>query len=497
MAIADAAELVALNPATGREIGRITATHPSAVAERVAHARRAQARWADASPAERRRAIHRFWRIICRDAEALADLLCVEVGKPRSEAMIEVVATLDALRWTVRHARRVLAGERIGPAWQRWLLVPAARLQWRPFGVVGILGTWNYPLLLNAPALAQALVAGNGVVWKPSERAALVGERLQRAIEDAGVPAGLVAAVQGGPEVGQALVSSAIDKCVFTGGVENGRLVLSALGSRGIPAVAELSGFDAAVVLPDAPPESTRDALTWAAFVGAGQTCVAVKRVYVVGRALPWAEAIAARARALRVGDPTGEVDVGPLISERARDRFLDSIHAAVKAGGRLLAGGHERPGPGWFVEPAVLVAERAEVESALEGVFGPVVLVRGVPNVESAIDAVNANSHGLSASVWSRDRRIARGVADRLQVGMVSINDAVAPSAHAAAPFGGVKASGFGRTRGALGLQEMAQPQVVFGRGAGGFRPHLFPYSDRIGKLLSIYRRLFHGSSE
>src|SRR5262249_31790849 len=155
-------------------------------------------------------------------------------------------------------------------------------------GVIGMLGTWNYPLFLNAPPIAQALAAGNSVVWKASESSPSCGAMLEKSLREAGIPDGLVSVLQGGPEVGAALVESAIDKAMFTGGIENGRRVLEALGSRGIPALAELSGFDPAVVLADAPPESTVRCLTWAAYVGCGQTCVAVKRVYVVGDPRPW-----------------------------------------------------------------------------------------------------------------------------------------------------------------------------------------------------------------
>ena len=158
----------------------------------------------------------------------------------------DVLSTLDAIRWTVRHAGSALADRWIGPSWQRCLLMSGGRCRWVPFGVVGMLGTWNYPLFLNAPPIAQALAAGNAVVFKASEQAALCGARLQESLDEAGVPEGLVAVVQGGPEAGRAVVESAIDKAMFTGGVENGRQVLSALGRRGIPALAELSGFDPA-----------------------------------------------------------------------------------------------------------------------------------------------------------------------------------------------------------------------------------------------------------
>jgi acyl-CoA reductase-like NAD-dependent aldehyde dehydrogenase len=297
----------------------------------------------------------------------------------------------------------------------------------------------------------------------------------------------------GGPDVGRALIQSGIDKAIFTGGIESGRAVLAELGSRGIPAIAELSGFDPAIVLPGAPVASTVKALTWASFVGAGQTCVAVKRVYVVGDPAPWAETLAAKAKELRVGDPSTSVDVGPMISRSAVDRFHSTIQAAIASGAKLLAGGRPIDGPGSFYEPTVLFAETSDAETILAGCFGPVMLIRGVPDSETAIQAANAGPFGLSASVWARDLRLARSVALRLEVGTVAINEAVTTSAHAASPFGGCKSSGFGRIRGAVGLRELAQPRVLHTRKAGGFRPHLFPYTPLMTRIFAGYRRIFH----
>src|SRR5262249_9762513 len=151
------------------------------------------------------------------------------------------------------------------------------------------------------------------------------------------------------------------------------------------------------------------------------------KRVLVVGDATPWAEALAREARALRVGDPArGGVDVGPLISREARDRAHSTVRAAVAAGAEVLAGGAPPDGPGWFYPPTVLLATTPDPEAALEGVFGPVVVVRGVPDAEAAVAAANASRFGLAASVWSRDARAAASVAERLDAGMVSVNEVV-----------------------------------------------------------------------
>jgi acyl-CoA reductase-like NAD-dependent aldehyde dehydrogenase len=489
--------LITSNPATGAEVGRVRATPPEKVAAMVAQARSAQREWANRPWPDRKQVLTRWWKILGRDAEDWSKLIRDEIGKPRIEALAgDLVPTLDGLRWTIRHGGKALRDEWIRPGWQRWLLMPGGRLRYSPVGVVGMIGTWNYPLFLNAPVIAQAIAAGNAVVWKPSELAVRTGQKIQQSLEEAGVPAGLVSAVFGGPEVGQALVESEIDKGVFTGGIGNGRRVLAALGARGIPAIAELSGFDPAIILPGAPRKSTVSAITWAAFVGCGQTCVAVKRVYVVGDPAPWAEAIAARARDLKVGDPArADTDLGPMITTAARDRFDRMIESAVQAGAKVLAGGAAIPGPGSFYAPTVLISETTEAEAALAGAFGPVVSIRGVPDAESAVAAANASSFALGASVWSKNLRTARALAQRLHAGMVCVNEAVTPTAHAAAPFGGCKDSGFGRTHGKAGLREFTQAQVCFTRRTGGFRPQLFPYSRAalVERLLAVYRRLFH----
>jgi acyl-CoA reductase-like NAD-dependent aldehyde dehydrogenase len=486
--------LIARNPSTGLELGRYPSTPLGEVAGMTERASLAQRAWASDPWKVRRVALRRWWALLARDADSWALAIRDEVGKPSGEAMAEVVSTLDAVRWTLKNAGKALADERVARGWQRALLIPPARLRWAPLGVIGIIGTWNYPLLLNAPAIAQALAAGNGVVWKPSELAVGLGGKLQDSIREAGFPDGLISAAYGKSDVGQALVGSGIAKAIFTGGVEGGRHVLSELGRRGIPAVAELSGFDPAIILPDAPPGSTSRALTWASFVGAGQTCVAVKRAYVVGDPTPWAEALALGAKALRVGDPSsGEVDVGPMISREARDRFHATIEAAIEAGARVLAGGRPVDGPGSFYPPTVLISDGPEAEAALAGCFGPVVLVRGFADEDAAVEAANAGPFGLSASVWGRDARRARAVAFRLEAGTVAVNDAVTTSAHAATPFGGCKASGFGRIRGVAGLRELAQSRVIHSRKPGGFRPHLFPYGGLMPRIFSVYRRIFH----
>lgn len=496
MEIVNPQELIARNPATGEEIRRIVVTPIGEIAERVRKSREAAKLWAKRPTRERIQAVYRWWKILCREAEPLAEAIRVEIGKPRCEAFIEVNTSLDAIRWVVNNGEAALKNQKISPGWQRLALMRSARLSWAPLGVVAILGTWNYPFLLDAPAIAGALVAGNGVIWKPSEQCPHVSDLLRETLLKAELPEDLVASLFGGREVGATLIEQEIDKAFFTGGSATGHAIASKLGGRGISLVAELSGFDPAIVMADAPLDSTARGLCWGAFVGAGQTCVAVKRIYVNGPTGPFLEKLSETARSLRIGDPSGEVDVGPMISERARSDFHERIEAAVAAGAERLVGGEPISGPGYFYQPTILVSKRPEPERILEGVFGPVVIVRGDLSRQEVVEAANATRFGLAASVWGRDYKVARGVAGQLQAGMVSINDAVTPTGLAAAPFGGCKGSGYGRVRGALGLREFTSAQVLHERSVGGYRPQLFPYSSGFEGMLAFYRRLFHRSS-
>lgn len=495
--------LPVIAPGSGQQVDEVRSSTAAEVEQTVAAARAAFETWSRTTWRHRRHWLKSWSQRLTDQADVWIEDLIRLHGKPRVEAIGEVLTTLEAIRWTIDHGKSVLKPRRIPPGRQRLMNIPTAEIVPNPLGVIGVWGTWNFPLYLNAPVIAQALAAGNAVVFKPSELAAATGRRLAESWEGLDHPAGLLGLIQGDAEVGRRLAEQSLDKGVFTGGIVGGRAVLTALAARGIPAVAELSGYDPALILPDADREFTLPALVWGAFVNAGQTCIGIKRILVVGTqtdARQWCVALATAAARLRVGDPAGSqggaVDVGPLISNSARQRFAGFLAAArehgaiVHQGGRVL---EERAG--WFVAPTVLEAgpDPDAVEQALAGCFGPLVLVRSHPTCEAAIDAINRGDYGLGASVWGRDLKAARLVAQRLRVGMVTINDVIAPTAHAGAPFGGVRASGYGRTHGADGLREFVHQKTLYVRPARGWRPQVYPYHDRLTRLLRGLLRILH----
>ncbi|MDX2036680.1 MAG: aldehyde dehydrogenase family protein [Isosphaeraceae bacterium] len=486
--------IVAQSPWTSKQLAVTEIDSVETTRAAVDRSRIAQASWGDVPVRERVRAVDRWRRELASQADDWADAIRDEAGKPRVEALGEVLSTLDAMRWTVRNAAKVLADRRLGSGLQRLALIPSARLSWRPLGVIGMLGTWNYPLYLNAPPIAQAVAAGNAVVWKPSEHATATGKLLQASVAQH-LPRDLVLCVNGLAETGRALLDSGIDKAVFTGGIAAGRRVLADLGARGIPAVAELSGFDAAIVFPDLNPRSIAPALAWASFVGAGQTCVAIKRIYTIGDPEPVATALAEQAATLRAGDPADSgVDIGPLISADARARLSEIAARAIEAGATRMGAVESHAASDAAFTPTVFLARDDRAERVLQGCFGPVVVVRGVRDTDEAVEAVNASDFALAASVWSRDLRRARAAADRLVAGVVSINDAVTPSAHAGGPFGGFRSSGHGRTKGALGLLEFVASRCTYVQPHWIPRPQLPPYSGRTERLLRGFIRFMHG---
>jgi acyl-CoA reductase-like NAD-dependent aldehyde dehydrogenase len=346
-----------------------------------------------------------------------------------------------------------------------WLWGQRDTVHRRPRGVVGIIGTWNYPLFLNGVQLIQALAAGNGVLWKPSEVAPASAAVLFDLLGRAGFPAGLVHLLEATREAGQDLLEAEVDHVVFTGSASTGRRVASSLGSRLISSTMELSGCDAMFVLDDADLPLAARAAWFGATVNCGQTCVAVRRAFV-HRSLyaAFADALAILVTA------AGPVRLVLPSQVQEAERL---VRAALAQGGRLL----QLPLPDQnlaedLCTPTVVIDARPEMALCREASFAPVLAVLPFDTVEEALQMNAQCRYGLGASIFTRDTSRANQLAAQLRAGMVTVNDVIVPTAHPATPFGGCGASGWGVTQGAEGLLEMTLPQVVSVRG-GKFRPH------------------------
>jgi acyl-CoA reductase-like NAD-dependent aldehyde dehydrogenase len=487
------------NPATGELLGSVLASAPEDVERAVAAARKVQPLWALLRVEDRARYMRRVAQAIIDEFEELARLIGREQGRPRAEvASMELLAAIDALIWVADEGARVLGYRRVG-VHHSMALSRRARVAYEPFGVVGVIGAGSAPFAQPLGQIAGALLAGNGVVFKPARRACLAGERIARALARAGLPEGLVQLVHGGTQVGIALARAACDKVLFTGSPAVGRAVARACVSQEKEVTVELGGKDAMVVLADAHVARAASGALWAGCAGAGQARGSVERIYVErevsGRLLTH---LVAGARALRVGNPEHPgVQVGPLASRRRLEHVRELIEEAVAQGARLHCGGeldHTPPGcaqSAAFYAPAVLSEVTHEMRVMREPLDGPVVAVMAVDDTDRAVALANDGEYALGASVWTADRPRGLRIARELHTGMVWLNDHLPAPAIARGPWGAAARGGLGRTLGEAGLRGCAQEKLIAWSPSGARGLWWGPYDELHGRAARAVAQL------
>ena len=461
-----ARQIASLNPATGEVLRDLVCAEEAEVFAAVTGARAAQPAWCDLGLRKRIAIVREFQRRLHDKKSEIAAAITREAGKPRVEALVtEVLVVLDAARFLVDHAHRLLADEPV-PHGNLATKMKSGRLVREPYGVIGIISPWNYPFSIPATETLAALVAGNAVVLKPSEFTSLAALELRSLLHAAGVPENVFQVVLGDGATGAALLHSplghrGIDKLVFTGSVSTGKRIAAAAAERLLPVVLELGGKDAMLVLDDADVDVASSAAVWGAFVNAGQACLSVERCYV-HRSLyePFLTACAEKTKKLHVGsgeDP--ETDVGPLIHERQLLTVEGHVEDAKARGARVLAGGARfRELGSNFYRPTVLADVTHQMRIMREETFGPVLPVMAFDSDDDAVRLANDSEYALAASVWTRDSKRGERLARRIQAGTVMVNDVISCFGISEAPHGGWKASGIGRAHGRFGLEEMVR---------------------------------------
>jgi succinate-semialdehyde dehydrogenase/glutarate-semialdehyde dehydrogenase len=492
--------LSSVNPATLEEVGSVPVSPPEEVAEAVAEARVAAARWGQSTFAERRALLGELARVVLDEAEDLAAVVTAETGKPLVESYTaELFVALDTILWAASNAGAVLRPERLRFR-QPFLRHKRGWLLYEPVGVVAAITPWNFPLGIPLTQAALAVAAGNAVVVKPSELTPLTGAWVERVFREAGAPDGLVRVVQGRASTGEALVRApGTAKVVFTGSAAVGRVVAAAAGERLRPVTLELGGKDPMLVFQDSDLDRAVAGALWGSFSNCGQICAGVERIYV---AQPLQEAfveeLVRRAQRLRIGrGEEFETELGPLIAEERRAHVEELVEDAVARGAELRTGGR-RPEvglPGWFYEPTVLSGAEREARIEREEIFGPVVTVRGFRDEDEAVRLANGSSFGLGASVWTSDPERVQRLARRLEAGSVWTNDVSYSYGTGQAAWGGTKESGFGRTHSKHGLYELSRVKFAdLDRGRVPV-PWWYPYDARLldgfqGALELLYGR-------
>jgi acyl-CoA reductase-like NAD-dependent aldehyde dehydrogenase len=458
-------QVVSRNPATGESLASFDCATDADVNQAVLWAHAAQPKWTALEVRQRARILRNFQELLLTRKREIARLISCESGKPYAEALVtEVLVALDAARFCAQTATAFLRPEAV-PHANLALKAKSGRLLRQPYGVIGIISPWNYPLSIPATETLAALITGNAVILKPSEFSTLTASELRKLLHEAGVPPGIVQVLPGDSATGAALLASSIDKLFFTGSVSTGKRVAQAAAARLLPVVLELGGKDPMIVLEDADVDVAASAAVWGAFMNAGQTCISVERCYVHQKIYDrFVAACQEKTAKLRVGNGLdADTDVGPLIHEGQLKIVEGQIEDALRRGARVLSGGRRLPGLGpHFYAPTIVAGVDHSMRLMREETFGPVLPIMAFTDERQALKLANDSEFGLSASIWTSDKKRGQRMAAGLNTGAVMINDVLSGFAISEAPHGGLRASGWGRTHGRFGLEEMVRVKYV-----------------------------------
>lgn len=485
------APLEGKSPLDLSELPTIEATPVEDLAGIVAKARAAQEKWAELRLEDRIRAVSRAKAIILKNAEVIAKAIHDEVGKPEVEAILgEVLPSADVVGYwteTILDALEPIEAELDSlsyPGKSGW----THRV---PRGTILLIQPWNFPFALPIRAIIPALLAGNAIVFKPSE----VSPRSSKLIVDLLaplLPEGLLGLVLGGRDVGQTLLDADIDAVAFTGSVATGKTIAKHCAERLLPCSLELGGKDAAIVLADANLDRAAKGIAWAALSTTGQSCAAVERVYVEESVAKAFEAkLVSEVKSLRYG-----TDYGPLATAKQRTLVADHVTSAKEKGGEVLCGGSAKE-EGYGYEATVIRVPDDTSTLMQDETFGPVIPIAVVKDEAEAIRRANGTRYGLTASVWTKDTRRGERIAQKLRAGVVTVNNHSFTGALPQAPWSGVGETGSGITNSHFALDFFTRPRFVLVDKNGAKREvWWFPYTPVLAKIALAFARLRGGGT-
>jgi acyl-CoA reductase-like NAD-dependent aldehyde dehydrogenase len=490
-------EIPVENPATGEVIRTIPATSPAEIATLVARARAAQPAWEAQGYEGRGRILRRAQKWVTGNADRIVETIVSETGKTWEDAQLaEVAYAANAFGFWAKHAPRYLADEKVRSS-NVFVAGRKLTVRYRPVGVVGVIGPWNYPLTNSFGDCIPAMAAGNAVVLKPSEVTPLTSMLMAECMRECGLPEGVFQVAPGYADAGVALIDE-VDMVMFTGSTATGKKVMARAAQTLTPVSLELGGKDPMVVLADADLERAANAAVYWSMQNGGQTCISIERAYVVEPVYDdFVRRVTEKVQALRQGRPggPGSVDVGAMTFPPQLDIVRRHVDEAQAAGARVVAGGHGSDAAGRFYEPTVLVDVEQGMSCIAEETFGPTLPIVRVADEAEAVAKANDSRYGLGASVWTKD--IARGeaVARRIESGAVCVNDAQVNYLALELPMGGWKESGLGVRHGAPGIRKYTRQQALLvTRIAPKKDLHMFPYKARTTRLLGGLVKVLYG---
>jgi succinate-semialdehyde dehydrogenase/glutarate-semialdehyde dehydrogenase len=448
------------DPSTGESLCEVADASEQDAKRALNAAVDAGAGWAAHPPRERGEVLRRAFDAIVERTDELALLMTLEMGKPIAESKAEIAYGAEFLRWFSEQTVRIDGRYAVAPNGQGRLLTIK-----QPVGPCLLITPWNFPLAMGTRKIGPAIAAGCTVVVKPAQQTPLSMLMLAKILEEAGLPGGvlnLITASSASRTTGPLISDPRLRKMSFTGSTEIGRKLMEQASENLLRLSMELGGNAPFLVFEDADIDDAVEGALIAKMRNIGEACTAANRFHVAAPvAEQFAEKLAQKLGAMKVGRGTEDgVEVGPLIDSNQREKVAELVRDAESKGAKVLVGGHERDGAGYFYDPTVLTDVPEDANLLSEEIFGPVAPVKGFEAEEEAIAAANDTEYGLVAYVYTRDLKRALRVVEGLETGMVGLNQGMV--SNAAAPFGGIKQSGFGREGGPEGIEEYLETKYV-----------------------------------
>ena len=457
-------KLRVVNPADGSLVATLAADDAKTVKAKYARARAAQPAWARTPLKKRLAAIERFRDLVVAQAESLARVLTSEVGKPISQARNELKGVIPRIDFFLAETARTLKTQKVSAEKDGSM---EERISHEPLGVIANISAWNYPWFVGSNVFVPALLAGNTVLYKPSEFASLTGSEIARLLHEAGIPGDAFIAIVGAGDAGAALLKQPVDGVFFTGSVGTGKKIAQAVAGRMIKLQLELGGKDPVYVCEDVDIAKAAAGIADGAFYNTGQSCCSVERIYVNQKVFkPFVDAFVAEVKGYRRGDPADEKTyIGPLTRAPQVKTLEAQVKDARRKGAKVLAGGERIKGKGNWFAPTVLVEVDHSMAVMREESFGPVIGLMPVKDDGEAVKLMNDTEYGLTAGVYTPDRKRAEKILAQVASGSVYWNccDRVSPRL----PWSGVGDSGIGLTLSTYGIETFTRPKAWHLRGA------------------------------
>lgn len=453
-------KLQSINPHDQSIVGELDISTDKEINDIVKKAKKAFSSWSNLSVGERVEYIAVFKEKIEKNKDKIAKLTTLEMGKPLSQALDDVEWELDFIDYYIQNGPEFLADETVYENGS-----DKFRITYEPYGVCAVIAPWNFPLSMANSGVTPALIAGNTVILKPSEYTSLSQKLVIDLLNETGLPDGVANVLIGKGDIGAKLIDEPVDLIWFTGSTKVGREIYEKAGKKFIKALLEMGGSSPAIVFADADLKVVMDNLFWARFLNCGQVCTSIKRLFVEKTIFEKVvKLFIDKLKIVKVGNPLGKVDIGPLVSQKQLDALKLQMDDAIKKGVKVEIGGGIPKGKefakGNYFEPTILTNVKADMKVLTEEVFGPVLPIVPFDTEEETIRLANNTPYGLSAEVYTTDLKKAERVARQIQAGTVAINtdNYFKPKC----PFGGYKKSGMGREYGQIGMKEFSQVKLI-----------------------------------